>query len=284
MDNSEVLTQLQKDYFEKGTWSPEDLLPYYKRRDRTFGQFVANKELIELEPFVHTLAGESAISVCDGRAVEASYLKSNGLIVTATDLYPEYLHKAFEGGAIDNFSEEDAENLSYKAEEFDWGIVKAGLHHLPRPIMGIYELLRVSRKGIFILEGHDGYFLRVLRKYLFPGRDWEPSGNYVYRFRERELAKLCLSLNIPAYAVKTSFLAWNRKHESICKGELGYRVRIIFYRFLNCIFASQGNNFTAVIFKIVPQEHQIKLLKKYGFRYVKLSPNPAFKGFKDGAV
>jgi len=277
MDTSEVLTQLQKDYFEKGTWSPEDLLPYYKRRDRTFGQFVANKELIELEPFVHTLAGESAISVCDGRAVEASYLKSNGLIVTATDLYPEYLHKAFEGGAIDNFSEEDAENLSYKAEEFDWGIVKAGLHHLPRPIMGIYELLRVSRKGIFILEGHDGYFLRVLRKYLFPGRDWEPSGNYVYRFRERELAKLCLSENIPAYAVKTSFLVWNRKHESIRKGELGYRVRMIFYQLLNCFFASQGNNFTAVIFKIAPAEHQIKLLKKYGFRYVELPRNPYVK-------
>lgn len=274
MDKREVLTQLQKDYFEKGVWSPEDLLPYYKRRDSTFGQFVANKGLIELEPFVHTLAGESAVSVCDGRAVEASYLKRNGLIVTATDLYPDYLRKAFERGEIDNFSKENAENLSYKTEEFDWGIVKAGLHHLPRPVIGIYELLRVSKKGALILEGHDGYLLRVLRKYLLSGRDWEPSGNYVYRFRRRELEKLCLALDIPAYAVKTSFAPWNRRYESIRKGRLGYHARMIFYRLLNCVLASQGNNFTAVIFKIVPDEKQIKLLKKNGFRYVKLPRNP----------
>ena len=278
MDKREVLTQLQKDYFAKGTWSREDLLPYSNRRDSTFGQFVANKELIELESFVHTLAGESAVTICDGRAVEASYLKSNGLVVTATDLYPDYLRKAFEKGDIDNFSEENAENLSYKTEEFDWGVVKAGLHHLPRPVIGIYELLRVSKKGALILEGHDGYFLRVLRKYLFRHRDWEPSGNYVYRFRRRELEKLCLALDIPAYAVKTSFLPWSRKHEDIKKNELGYSARILFYRFINCIFSSQGNNFTAVIFKIVPTKNQIKSLKKNGFHYVKLPRNPYLKG------
>lgn len=274
MDKSEVLIQRQKEFFAKGTWSPEDLLPYGRRKDNTFGQLVANKELIELEPFVRTLAGEKAISVCDGRAVEASYLKSNGLIVTATDLYAGDLRRAFESGEIDDFSEENAESLSYETEAFDWGIVKAGLHHLARPIIGIYELLRVSKKGVFILEGHDGYLLRVLRKYLFPGRDWEPCGNYVYRFRERELAKLCLSLNIPAYAVKTSFGVWNRKQESIYKGELGYRLRVLFYRFLNYVLASQGNNFTGLIFKIVPTQYQIGLLKHSGFRYVELPRNP----------
>ena len=56
---------------------------------------------------------------------------------------------------------EDAENLTFEDETFDWAIEHAALHHLGSPHKGLLEMLRVSRHGIFVFEARDSALMRM---------------------------------------------------------------------------------------------------------------------------
>jgi hypothetical protein len=86
----------------------------------------------------------------------------------------------------------DAESLRFADQSFDWAIVCNGLHHLARPVEGLYELERVSRQGFAILEGRDSIAIRSLVR-LGIGEHRDPAGGYVYRFSRRELYKIFAS-------------------------------------------------------------------------------------------
>ncbi len=273
-NNRQRLIDMQREAYARCDWGHDGVLPYSKRRDNTFGQYVANCQLMSLEPFARTLENSTAVTICDGRGVEASFLTQMGLTTTATDLCAINLQSLSGNSTFHNWSEENAESLSFPDEYFDWGMVKAGLHHLPRPLVGLYELLRVSREGIIVMEGHDGGGLRAIRKLFAQYRDWEESGNYVYRFRHREIEKICLGLNLPGFATQTRLTPYRAKYELITKGTIGYTARVALNRLGNKVLQQQGNLFATVIFKSEPSDEQIELLASGGFSYRQLPRNP----------
>jgi ubiquinone/menaquinone biosynthesis C-methylase UbiE len=105
------------------------------------------------------------------------------------------------------------ENLKYPDNSFDYAVVHASLHHTSKPYKGIYEMYRVSLKGILLIESHDNFVMRLLIK-LNLTEDFENSSikysglainkggvdgtdipNYIYRFTERELKKFSKGLD-----------------------------------------------------------------------------------------
>jgi ubiquinone/menaquinone biosynthesis C-methylase UbiE len=88
---------------------------------------------------------------------------------------------------------EDLERLSFPDDSFDWSFISAAIHHLPRPALGVYELLRVSREGLIFIEPHDSW---LVRSFVSMGlaQEYEEVGNYVYRWSEHDVKKLCRSL------------------------------------------------------------------------------------------
>jgi hypothetical protein len=53
------------------------------------------------------------------------------------------------------------------------------LHHLPRPVTGFTEMLRVAKKAVIVIEPYDSLIGNLL------GTEWEEQGtaiNYVYRW------------------------------------------------------------------------------------------------------
>ena len=100
----------------------------------------------------------------------------------------------------------DAESLAFPDSSFDWAVVRDGLHHLARPVKGLYELERVSREGFAILEGQDSCLVRLLVK-LGLGENRDPAGGYVYRFGRRELYKILSSVQtVSRWQVYTTWL------------------------------------------------------------------------------
>jgi SAM-dependent methyltransferase len=271
-----ALVSQQLASFREEPWSETDLLPYRDRRDNTFGQYASNYHLLSLEPFVRTLSGKTAVTVCDGRGVEASYLTELGMRVTATDLCASYLQEKHErgDGVFSAFSEQNAERLSFASESFDWAMVKAGLHHLPRPLIGLYELLRVAREGVIVIEAHDGKLVRMFRALSPSTLDWEPSGNFVYRFTERELEKVCLGLDLPCFAINIAMIRWSSVQEQVKRGSLGYVLRKRLNAVLNTLIGRQGNAFCFLIFKRSPSSQQVATLRRNGFRCKFLPRNP----------
>jgi ubiquinone/menaquinone biosynthesis C-methylase UbiE len=96
---------------------------------------------------------------------------------------------------------EDNEKLSFKDDHFDYSFIAASLHHLPRPVLGLYELLRVSKHGVIVIEPNDCWLTRLATK-LGLAQEIEETGNYVYRLSKREVHKIASSLFCDYYVVR----------------------------------------------------------------------------------
>jgi protein O-GlcNAc transferase len=149
--------------------------------------------------------------------------------VVASSLDPGLLKLGHDAGFIGNYLEIDAERISLADDSFDYVLCKEALHRLPRPMLAIYEMLRVARKGVFLIEPRDPVIDWPATK---NGASWheidgnrisfglrgqeEPVGtlqvdrydyeagsfSYVYTLSQREIGKLCQGLGLPAYGLK----------------------------------------------------------------------------------
>jgi len=88
---------------------------------------------------------------------------------------------------------EDAEKLSFSDDSFDYAFIAASLHHLPRPVLGLYELIRVSKKGVIVIEPNDSCLTRIATAWGL-ATEVEESGNYVYRLSKHDVARIAKSL------------------------------------------------------------------------------------------
>jgi SAM-dependent methyltransferase len=103
------------------------------------------------------------------------------------------------------WSYQDAEQLDYPDDTFDFGLVSAGLHHCASPHRALLELYRVSKHGLLAIESRDSLLMRLATR-LGASDEYEltavlahgfesggvrnsPIPNYVYRWTEREVEK-----------------------------------------------------------------------------------------------
>src|ERR1035437_628215 len=170
-----------------------------------------------LDPILDSDPGASWLTIGDGRyGSDAYYLIQKGFRVMATDISDAALEIGAEKGFIKDYHKENAEHLSFPDKEFDYCLCKEALHHFPRPYAAIYEMLRVSRKGIVLIEPCDMYIFSASRQILFrllieklsripffskflgdiKRHTFEDAGNYVYKISRREIEKVALGLNL----------------------------------------------------------------------------------------
>lgn len=224
--------------------------------------------LLQLEPFFATLDGRSVVTICSGAGREIPTLARHGARVTATDLTVEQLQPLKDDGVIEDCSEQNAERLDYADESFDIGFVNAGLHHLSHPHAGLCELLRVSRQVAMFIESQDS-ILHGVGKLMGRNADFEPAGNYVYRWNRREVEKIALSAHAHSFAVRTDFLPVLVR----MRGVTGAKRKLwqLGLKAVNTLMAPFGNLMVAMIFKQPPDEQQMRALKQAGFEVTDLS-------------
>ncbi|RPI27238.1 MAG: class I SAM-dependent methyltransferase, partial [Acidobacteria bacterium] len=138
------------------------------------------------------LAGKTVLTVCGGDGEEADFLQRLGSNVTTTDLSGVAVQAARLRNPDLHCVRMDTERLAFPDRSFDWVFVRDGLHHLARPLKGLYEMERVSREGFVVLEGQDSFAVRLLVK--LGSGDWDPAGGYVYRFTRRDILKIFQSV------------------------------------------------------------------------------------------
>jgi ubiquinone/menaquinone biosynthesis C-methylase UbiE len=171
-----------------------------------------------LDPFLEADPDATWLTVGDGHyGNDAHYLESKGAHVIASDISTHLLEQAHQAGHIREYRRENAESISLPDNSVDYIFCKHACHHFPRPYMAIYEMLRVCRKAVILEEPTDPYVcrcwtqiplthLRRLVNRVVAGRngkhDYEPVGNYLYKFSEREFEKLALGMGMPTVAFK----------------------------------------------------------------------------------
>jgi ubiquinone/menaquinone biosynthesis C-methylase UbiE len=270
------------------TWLDKDTLDTWRHR-RMYDCLL---------PLLRAAPGSTWLTVGDGRlGLDAQYLIKHGCNALPTDIADTLLKIAKEKGLIPDYRKENAEALSFANDSFDYVLCKESYHHFPRPMIAFYEILRVARKAIVLIEPDDHYINETLRELIFrKSKDWlrailgkenlrhvyEEVGNYAYAISRREVEKAAVALDFRYVA----FTGVNDFFVPEC-GEtlLGANTalekrtrRMIKLQDLACrLGIKRPRVFVSVIFKEEPGEAVIESLRAGGYAVIKLPKNPYAK-------
>ena len=214
--------------------------------DSTVDAWRHRRMLSCIDGILQTHPGSKWLTVGDGRyAYETRYLlrMDPTAQVTSTDISGIFLEESLQRGLIQQYQTENCEALSFADKSFDYVLCKETFHHLVRPYIALYEMLRVCRSAVILIEPNEGrlaaeqlrkygqmengyiplkYMVRsVLRKMgVIPllrrlrgyaaepappdlSQEFEPVGNFVYSISEREMEKVALGIGLPAIAFRS---------------------------------------------------------------------------------
>lgn len=287
----EVESELMK------SWANENTVDYW-RHLRMYQQ---------VDALLTSYPGASWLTIGDGRfGTDAHYLSKSGARVIASDINDSHLKIAKQEGYIADYKVENAESLSFGDQAFDFVLCKESYHHFPRPALALYEMLRVSRKAVVLIEPNDQALLQPYRSgvrtafywFIFSLKQWikhiigkrpeaqtnryETVGNYVYAISIRELEKVALGLNLDAMAIKgiNDYYVDGVEYEDFHQGgPLLRKVRENIQK-LDRVSEARPETFgmlVAIIFKTHPGEPCIELLRKNQFEVTLLEKNPYIK-------
>lgn len=144
----------------------------------------------------------SKILVCGGGISDRDILYSLGYSdVTISNIAkadnPEIYHPY-------EYKIENAENLSYVENEYEYVIAHAVMHHVSKPHGMLVEMYRVASIGALCLEARDSLLMRLMQRLGFAetyeiawvnsfngggGQNNSYIPNYIYRQNEREIEK-----------------------------------------------------------------------------------------------
>jgi len=235
------------------------------------------------------------LTVGDGRfGRDAQYIAQHDGDVLPTDISETLLKKAFESGTIQKYQVENAEALSFTDNAFDYVFCKESYHHFPRPMIGLYEMLRVAKKAVILIEPNDqiatdaplpailNWLKRQIRNFLRKPElrnSFETSGNYLYTVSKREMEKVALGLNLPIIAVKginDEYLEGCETEDLAIKGPKYQKIsRTIRRRDCLCRYGFLDPLLlTVIIFKSIPDQKLLASLKENGYQVIPLPENP----------
>jgi ubiquinone/menaquinone biosynthesis C-methylase UbiE len=251
-----------------------------------------------LDPLLEFFPDARWLTVGDGRfGREAHYILSKGVKATASDISDTLLREGHAAGFIDAFSQQNAENLTFPDNEFDFILCKETYHHFPRPMIAVYEMLRVAEHGVILIEPTDQVIGATLRWKLFrwavnairglkgkaaPLHQFEESGNYVFTISRRELEKTALAMGLPSIALMgiNDFYLEGMETEKAQNNNRTFkkvRTRIAQNDLLCKLGLKPPVKTCAVILKKKPDELLRNRLKKHGFTVIDLPENPYIK-------
>ena len=244
-----------------------------------------------LDPILNADSGTSWLTVGDGRyGKDSRYISERGCTALPTDISEYLLREAKDMGYIKDYCVENAESLTFTDEEFDYILCKESFHHFPRPYMALYEMLRVSKKGVILIEPHDIFLahniisqiIQRIKKLLGKPANYhsfEDSGNYVYSISQREIEKVALGLNYSCVAfagINDAYIKGAEEEKIHQNGPIWKRIkRKLFCSNILCALNFKEKELlAAIIFKNTPDPELRKSLKNSGYNIVDLPKNP----------
>jgi SAM-dependent methyltransferase len=281
------MEQIEKCYLRQVESEKQMDLPSRYTRPDSIDNWRHTRMLELTKPIWQAFPDGRWMTVGDGRyGSDAAYLHAHGVDVIATSLTDERLRYAHDQGHISVYKAENAERISLADGAVDFVLCKESYHHFPRPPVALYEMLRVARVAVVLIEPLDNpKILDAVKrriKTLIRGdreQQFEPSGNFLYRLNIRELGKLMMAMGETAIAFKgiNDFfhgrLAGYAAHQ-FNVGALLTRSGIMVQNVLSKVGLLGFGLGCVVIFKGEPPAGIRKALHTAGFEIVQLPRNP----------
>ena len=224
-------------------------------------------------------------TVGDGRyAYNANYLHEKGISdVIATSITEDNLKYAKDNNYIKKYQIENAEDLSFQDKTIDFILCKESYHHFPRPTIALYQMMRVAKQAIILIEPLEDNkilnFLKKIIKFLIRGKGqsdllFEPSGNFLYRISIKEFKKTLAAIGGYNFACKgindfyiKKFEKKNIKTYNIAS--LTTKFGIYFQNILSRV-KLLGSGLSSIIIYEKDNKDLERVLKKAGFKTYKI--------------
>lgn len=238
------------------------------------------------------------LTIGDYNGFEAQYFKEHNQSVIASDISDIFLKEAKAEGFIEEYRKENVEHLSFSEDNIDYVFCREAFHHFPRAYLGIYEMLRVAKKGAILIEPVDiiskmplvlllknicDLFNPLLINKIWRNRfSWEIVGNYVFKISEREVEKIAMGIGLPCIAFKEMNTFLSMKHD-ITEVPTNNKVlrkikrKLKFWNGLCALRFIPYNTLCSIIFKEMPDKEILMNLKVKGYRIIMLPANPYLK-------
>lgn len=239
-------------------------------------------------PIVKEFPDSKWLTVGDGKfGSDAFFLQTQGIDVVATSISSHTLEMAHSRGFIQKYAAQNAEAFDFPDNSVDFVLCKESLHHFPRPAVGFYEMLRIARKGIILIEPIEGSqkpvtVIKNLAKRALRGNSsdqFEPSGNFIYRISIREAFKMLTALGHSCLAWKgindfwyPPFAVADAGKSSL--GAVGTRLGIGVQDLLARLGLLNYGLAAVICFKDRPAKSLDSRLRQSGFAVVPLPENP----------
>ena len=161
----------------------------------------------KIKEFFQNIPPSTFLTLGDGYCGrEAIHIKRFGFghKVHASDWQPCLIELAHSMGLVDEFSNQDMNSLTFEDNSFDFVFIKESLHHMSKPYLGLYEMFRVAKKGVILIEPSGDNEPR----YHF--NNFEPTGNYMFGFSSHELVKIGLAYGFKNFVVTYASVHFGR--------------------------------------------------------------------------
>ncbi len=193
----------------------------------------------------------NVLITCGGVGGEGIFFMSAGFRnVTVTDISENSLIIAQKLSKELKISLANAEALEFHDSSFDIVVVQDGLHHLPRPVLGFTEMLRVARKVVVVIEPQKSLIGDAI------GTKWEVHGsavNYVFRWTKNICHQVVKSYLLKNYSAIRYMRYWDHNLTVLrLSRKFPKRMQLIVSRTVYALltpFNFFGNMMTAIIFK-----------------------------------
>lgn len=179
------------------------------------------------------------------------------------------------------WSFQDAENLLFEDNSFDFVVVHAALHHCYSPHRALLNMYRVAKQGVILFESRDSFIINIMihlnltqtyehaavfyNDCKYGGVENTDIPNFIYRWTEQEIEK---TINCYAPFAHHNFL-YKYGYDVPCTPQLekrSYKVTFvyfsrIFYSLFIKLFPKQQNLFACFIEKPNLEKELFKWLK-----------------------
>jgi SAM-dependent methyltransferase len=255
--------------------------------------------------FARYLHGQESswLTIGDHFGHDAERLASLGIErPTPSSLSVNFLEIAESLGRFEEVLTINAESIDLEDCSFDYVLCKEALHHMPRPYLAIYEMLRVAKKAVIFIEPLDPVIdwrpenavSKVFRRFLTNDNvgekvvysngdgkeitsryiDWweDDAKNYVYTFSEREITKLAQGYGLPSFAIRTFNDIYLAEHSDDCAnhGSIGFDKTLEQIQ-LHDVFCNATGipkaYITSILFKNTPEPAVASKLREVGFDF-----------------
>jgi ubiquinone/menaquinone biosynthesis C-methylase UbiE len=266
--------------------------------DENTADFWRQKQKLDtLKPILEDKPKAKWLTIGDGGfGLDSIELKKRqeSITVFPTDISPYLLEYAKEKGIIDSYGIENAEKISFEDNSFEYVFCKEAFHHFPRPMIAFYEMLRVAKEGVVMIEPNDwkpAPSLLFIKNSIFKfinklqgksyhadsdAQSFEASGNYIYSISIREMEKAALALNLSQIAFKTyhDYYIPRQDIQDETKRLKKIKKNIGLLNLLTKFKMKNYNLITMVVFKKKIDTELRQALTKEGFQILDLPPNP----------